>query len=223
MPRRKRPTPGRLLPRQRRLRYLGRRAGVAAATALFVAALVLADRFGLFGWAGQDDWQTYHDKQFKVVRVVDGDTLDVDFADRLTGHSSTRVRLWGVDTPETVKPDTPVQHFGPQATRFLRSATLGKAVTLKLERSRIRDDYERVLAYVIGPDGANLNKQIILTGHGYADPRFRHPLQKQFKQAQAEAMSQRRGLWKDVPDADLPYYYRGKLKLPGSPATTAAR
>lgn len=218
---RSRRRPSVLSTRQRRLRYLARRAGLGAGIVLIVAALILADRLGVFGWARRDDWETYHDKQFKVVRVVDGDTLDVDLPDRLGGYRTTRVRLWGVDTPETVKPDTPVEHYGPEATRFVRAAVLGKTVTLKLERARIRDGYERLLAYVIGPDGKNLNERIVATGHGYADPRFRHRLGRQFKRAQAEAMKAGRGLWKLVTDADLPYYYRGKLKLPGRTQATA--
>lgn len=208
--------------RRRRLRRLGRRAAWTTAIVLILALLTGADRLGVFGWAGRDDWQTYHEKQFQVRRVVDGDTIDVDCRDHLADRPTTRVRLWGVDTPETLKPDTPVQHYGPEATEFVRSAVLGKTVTLRLERARIRDRYERLLAYVIGPDGADLNERIIATGHGYADPRFRHPLGRQFARAQAEAMAAGRGLWKDATESDLPHYYRGKLKLPARPEAAAA-
>ncbi len=123
-----------------------------------------------------------------------------------------------MDTPETVKPDTPVEHYGPEATRFVREAVTGKAVTLRLDRLRVRDRYHRLLAYVILPDGTNLNGRIVATGHGYADPRFRHPLQRDFSRAQRQALKQGKGLWRDVRDEQLPCYYRGRMKLSGRAA-----
>ncbi len=198
--------------RRRRIRYAARKFFFLAGVAAVVAGLVLADRAGFFGQAPRSDWEKYHARQFKVGRIIDGDTLDVDCPDGR--YSRTRIRLLGVDTPETVKPDTPVEHFGPEACRFITSAAMDRTVTLKLNRMRTRDTYNRLLAYVILPDGLNLNEQIIATGHGYADPRFRHPLMRDFKQAQVEAMKARRGLWEEATDADLPYYYRGKLKIP---------
>lgn len=176
------------------------------------AALYFIDRAGFFGRAPLSDWEKYHDRQFKVVKIIDGDTLDVDIPDGRSDH--TRIRLWGVDTPETVKPNTPVEHFGPEASRFTRLMAMGRTVTLKLHRPKIRDRYKRLLAYLILPDGRNLCEEIIATGHGYADPRFDHSLKRRFKQAQNEAKQARRGLWKNVTDANLPYYYRGKLRLP---------
>ena len=197
------------------MRYAARKLLLSACIAAAIAAVILADRAGFFGQAPRGDWEKYHDRQFNVARIIDGDTLDVDCPDGR--YSRTRIRLLGVDTPETVKPDTPVQHYGRQSTEYTKSAAMGKVVMLKLDRTRTRDTYNRLLAYVILPDGLNLNERIIATGHGYADPRFRHPLRRRFKQAQVEAMKTRRGLWAEAADADLPYYYRGKLKIPNSP------
>ena len=185
------------------------RIGCAAAGLVLLAA---ADRAGLFGRAPLPDAGRYHRRSFRVVRVVDGDTLDVDAPDGR--YRSTRVRLLGVDTPETVKPNTPVQHFGPEAKAFLAAAVSGRTVTLVLDPLRTRDIYGRLLAYVVLADGTNLNEKIVAEGYGYADPRFRHPLQREFKRAQKRAMLARRGLWKTVTDEDLPRYYRGRLKLP---------
>ncbi len=198
--------------RRRRIHRAARKFFLLAGVVAVLVALVLVDRAGFFGRAPKDDWDKYNNRQFKVVRIVDGDTLDIDIPDGR--FRRTRIRLLGVDTPETVKPDSPVEHFGPEASSFTRSFALGKTVTLKLQRARIRDTYNRLLAYVIGPDGKNLNERIIATGHGYCDPRFRHPLGREFKASQTEAKEACRGLWKDATDADLPYYYRGKLKIP---------
>ncbi len=208
----KRERSDKLTRRQRRIRRAARKFFFLTGVVAVLIGLVLADRAGFFGQAPKDDWDKYHGCQFKVARIIDGDTLDVDCPDGR--FKRTRIRLLGVDTPETVKPDSPVEHFGPEASRFTKSATLGKTITLKLQRARTRDTYNRLLGYVILPDGKNLNKQIIATGHGYSDPRFRHPLGREFQAAQTEAMGACRGLWKEATDADLPYYYRGKLKLP---------
>jgi micrococcal nuclease len=77
-----------------------------------------------------------------VERVVDGDTILV----RVDGEEEY-VRLIGVDTPETVKPDTPVQCFGPRASHFTKSHLEGRTVRLVFGVER-HDVYGRLLAYV---------------------------------------------------------------------------
>ncbi|HKB52120.1 MAG TPA: thermonuclease family protein [Solirubrobacterales bacterium] len=78
----------------------------------------------------------------RVTRVIDGDTIEV----RLGGRVED-VRLIGVDTPETVKPDTPVQCFGPRASHFTKRLLTGQRVRLVFGEER-RDVYGRLLAYV---------------------------------------------------------------------------
>jgi micrococcal nuclease len=78
----------------------------------------------------------------QVSHVVDGDTIAV----RLGGQSED-VRLIGVDTPETVKPDTPVQCFGERASHFTKHRLTGRQVRLVFGAER-RDVYGRLLAYV---------------------------------------------------------------------------
>jgi len=77
-----------------------------------------------------------------VTRVVDGDTIEV----RL-GGAVEDVRLIGIDTPETVKPGTPVQCFGPRASRFAKRLLEGRRVRLVFGAER-RDAYGRLLAYL---------------------------------------------------------------------------
>ena len=79
----------------------------------------------------------------RVVRAIDGDTLEV----ALDGGATETVRLIGVDTPETVKPDTPVQCFGPRASAFEHRRVEGHRVRL-LTGVEPRDYYGRLLAYV---------------------------------------------------------------------------
>lgn len=77
-----------------------------------------------------------------VTRVIDGDTVEVRIAGR-----TEEVRYIGVDTPETVKPETPVQCFGPRASAFNHRLVEGRRVRLLLGAER-RDVYGRLLAYV---------------------------------------------------------------------------
>jgi micrococcal nuclease len=82
----------------------------------------------------------------RVTHVVDGDTIDVAMPD---GDEET-VRYIGIDTPETVKPDTPVQCGGPKAHEVNEQLVGGRTVTLRFDAER-RDVYGRLLAYVYLP------------------------------------------------------------------------
>ena len=78
----------------------------------------------------------------RVTRVIDGDTIEVRI-----GRRRDEVRYIGVDTPETVKPGTPVQCYGPRASSFNHGLLEGRRVRLVLGAER-RDVYGRLLAYV---------------------------------------------------------------------------
>ena len=120
------------------------------------------------------------------VRAVDGDTLELDGGERL--------RLIGVDTPETVDPRRPVQYFGEEASAFTRRMAQGKRVRLEYDQDT-RDRYGRTLAYVYLPDGTFLNAEIIRQGYGHAYTRFPFRYQEQFLALEREAREQGRGLW----------------------------
>jgi len=78
----------------------------------------------------------------RVVRVVDGDTIEVAL-----GGGTDDVRYIGVDTPETVKPGEPVQCYGPEASAFNHRLVEGETVRLVFDHE-LRDVYGRLLAYV---------------------------------------------------------------------------
>ncbi len=104
-----------------------------------------------------------------VERVVDGDTIHV----RVSGDDVT-VRLIGIDTPETVKPDFPVECFGPEASDFAKEALTGQSVTLELDASQGDEDrYGRLLAYVWreAPDGSLSLFNLDSVAAGYARER----------------------------------------------------
>jgi micrococcal nuclease len=109
-----------------------------------------------------------------------------------------KVRLIGVDTPETVHPQKPVEYFGKEASAFTRRMVEGKEVRLEFDWQQ-RDKYGRLLAYVYLPDGSFLNAEIIKQGYGFAYTRFPFKYLEEFRQCEKEAREQKRGLW-DTPD-----------------------
>src|ERR1700742_4234487 len=105
---------------------------------LFAVAVVLLRPWDL--WKQESGPRPSERLTGRVVRAVDGDTLEV----RLDDGDVETVRVIGVDTPETVKPDTPVQCFGPQASTFEHRHTEGKRVRLVVGVEP-RDAYGRLL------------------------------------------------------------------------------
>jgi micrococcal nuclease len=128
-----------------------------------------------------------------VVRASDGDTLVLE--------DGERVRLIGVDTPETHHADPRVRDFAAAATRFTRDLTVGRSVTLSFEPRARYDRYGRTLAYVTLPDGELLNLMLVREGYGFAYTRFPFALRKEFQRAEADARRAHRGLWADLGDA----------------------
>jgi endonuclease YncB( thermonuclease family) len=149
------------------------------------------------------DFKRYHAKTFKVVEIVDGDTIDIDVPDGR--YNCTRIRLWGIDAPETNDPNRGVIYFGPQAAEFTGELARSKQVQVYLdEDNRTRGKYGRLLAYVKLPDGRFLNEVLLCEGLAYADLRFRHSLYHKYEQLQAGARRKQKGLWENVTREQLP-------------------
>lgn len=165
------------------------------------------------------DFQKYHSKTLKVINVVDGDTIDIDVGDDKYDH--TRIRLWGIDTPETKNPKTGPMYFGKEAAEFTATLCLGKDVTIYLDKNnRTRGYYGRLLAYVQLPDRSFLNEVLLSEGLAYADLRFKHSLYNKYKQLEASARSRQKGLWENVTHDQLPEWLRKRkpdLKLSEKP------
>ena len=126
-----------------------------------------------------------------VQRVVDGDTL-------LLG-TGERVRLIGVDTPETKRPNTPVEYFGKEASAFTKRLAEGKRIRLEYDQANNhvghKDQYGRTLAYIFLEDGTLLNAEIIRQGYGHAFTRYPFSRMEEFRRLEREAREQGRGLW----------------------------
>lgn len=134
-----------------------------------------------------------------VIDVIDGDTLDV----RVAGQRE-RVRLLGVDTPETVKPDSPVECYGPEASARTREL-LPPGTDVLLQRDReARDRFGRLLAYLWrADDGRFVNEALLAEGFArllIIEPNSAYRLTLQA--AMSEARGAHAGLWGSCPPSE---------------------
>ena len=135
-----------------------------------------------------------------VKAVHDGDT--VVLVGRGTGRVT--VRLYGIDAPETRKPDKPGQPYGSQAKRVLMFKVLGKEVTVEVQD---RDQYGRVVG-VLQLAGRDINAEMVAEGMAWAYRQFLNgPYASRYIALEEQARRQRRGLWRD-PNPQPPWEFR---------------
>ncbi len=159
--------------------------------------------------AQADDFKKYHARTFTAVNVVDGDTIDIDIPDGQ--YNRTRIRLWGIDTPETKNKKVGVMYFGPEAADCTKKLALGNSVKVYLDAAnRTRGKYGRLLAYIQLPDGRFLNEVLVAEGFAYTDLRFRHSFYHKYQKLEAGARRQRKGLWQKVRRNQLPEWLQRK-------------
>jgi micrococcal nuclease len=134
---------------------------------------------------------TVNKESVKVLRVVDGDTFEIIY-----NNEKTKVRLIGVDTPETVKVGIPIQPFGKEASEYTKKVLEGRIVQLEFDKGKV-DVYKRLLAYIYLEDGSMFNKTLIKEGYAKASkvyPNIKYA--KEFEELQKLAQSQHLGMWK---------------------------
>ena len=128
-----------------------------------------------------------------ILKVIDGDTVDID----IKGNTE-RVRLIGVNTPETKHPTKPIECFGPEASAYL-TQLLPKGTHVRIERDiEARDRYGRMLLYLYR-ESDNLFINLDLVSHGYGTPMSIEPNtfhRNDFVHAAALAETTNEGLWK---------------------------
>ncbi len=175
----------------------------------------------IFGWTEAVEGRIYRRPevitervQAKVVNVVDGDTFDVvltdiDHLNRIpdplkrrwlgiqgTSKSSIRVRMLGIDTPETVHPSKVIERFGFESSNLTKALLLNKKIELEFD-SEIWDKYDRLLAYVYTENGLSVQSRLLRSGLAYAYLRFPFIRQEEYKALELEAKAARLGLWND--------------------------
>lgn len=133
------------------------------------------------------------ERDYRVERAVDGDTLLLE--------RGVRVRLLGVNTPETKHPHKPVEPLGPEAAAFTQDFVKGGIVRLQFDRERY-DAVHRVLAYVYVGERC-LNEELIRAGFSRAETGFpiAESKKRRYRGIEKEAREEQRGLWALKQDA----------------------
>jgi endonuclease YncB( thermonuclease family) len=129
---------------------------------------------------------------YTIVHYNDGDTIIVN----MNGTRET-IRFIGVDTPETHKPNTPVQCGGPEAAAYTKTnlQLFGKVRLQADPFSSNRDRYGRLLRYVYLPNGTLWNENLITNGYGFAYTYFPFTKSALFTKDGEEAKNAKRGAW----------------------------
>jgi endonuclease YncB( thermonuclease family) len=173
----------------RSLRYW-RRHKIKLLISIIVLLIVVATESGWLNGA-TNNLQQNDPGLYAINRYVDGDTIDVN----MNGSVET-IRFIGVDTPETHKPNTPVQCYGPEASSYTHSL-IGKN-SLRLEADPLdtnRDRYGRLLRYIYLPDGTLVEAKLIGEGYGFAYTQFPFQKKAQFIALEQSAKQSGKGLW----------------------------
>jgi micrococcal nuclease len=129
-----------------------------------------------------------------VLKVVDGDTVDI--VDDVRGR--LRIRLLGIDTPETKKPGYTVGCWGPEASDFAKSTLLGQRVAFVTDATQgMYDRYGRTLAYLDKADGWDYSVEAARAGAAHSYVYHGHPAARadEISAAEQEAEIAGRGLW----------------------------
>ena len=139
----------------------------------------------------------------KLLRIIDGDTVEVQQKGVLRSHPKERIRLWGIDAPESS------QKGGPESTKYLRKIT-GRRKDIWLTRMDV-DQYGRTVG-IIHPDHHTLNTaynyEMVRGGHAHCYM-LSGPGQARYQAAEAEAREKRLGLWRDR-NPQVPRQFRVK-------------
>ena len=173
---------------------------------IFIAALIIYFTGGDLSFFdnGENNGNNLNNDfvQATVSRVVDGDTMSV-----IVGNEERRVRFLGVDTPETVHPNKPVQYYGKEASQFTKNSLTGKRIWLEYDKNPT-DRYNRHLAYIWTSKPNQINESTMrenmfnakLVLDGYAKVMMIKPNTKYkdlFEKFQDEAKNSKRGLWRN--------------------------
>lgn len=129
-----------------------------------------------------------------VIKVVDGDTVIVSGPQDV----QERIRVLGIDAPETVSPRLPVQCGGPESTAFAQRVLAGQRVTLVPDPTQAgRDFYRRELRYVRLENGTDFSVESARAGmsRSYVFGRIPVTERGQIAAAQAQARAEHIGMW----------------------------
>lgn len=126
-----------------------------------------------------------------VQEVIDGDTIRIFY----NKDTIEKVRIIGIDTPETVDPRKPVECFGKEASQKMKELVDGKTVKLVLDSiSSKRDKYDRLLRYVY-LDDKDIGAEMIKQGYAYAYITYPFEKMEEYKGYERQTRENKIGLW----------------------------
>lgn len=147
-----------------------------------------------------------------VVKVVDGDTITVD-----SGGTKVKVRLYGIDTPETEKIDRktgvvtkPGQPYGEEALRALTDKVSKQSVRLEVMAI---DKYRRTVSLVWLGD-REINREMVAEGWAWAYRKYLDPPDAYFLDDEDKARSEKRGIWQEA-NPEPPWEFRKRTRTSG--------
>jgi len=173
-------------------RRLRKKQWVSFVVAVIIAVASYGQQQGWFASASKAA-VTSQPGLYSINHFVDGDTIAVD----MNGTTET-IRFIGIDTPETHKPNAPVQCYGPAAAAYTQNrikAAGGKVRLVADSLNTNRDRYNRLLRYVYLTDGTNLDQELVAKGYAFAYVSFPFSKSAAFSAAQETAQTQKLGLW----------------------------
>ena len=163
---------------------------LTALTAIVVGAVTIAPRVHI-PLSSIQEHVAIEPGFYKVSYVSDGDTFTV----KMDG-TEEKVRLIGVDTPETVKPNSPSECYGKAASDFTKYNLTNQTVRLEADPvNQNRDRYNRLLRYAYLQDGSLFNATLIKEGYAFAYLSFPFTKADEFRQLQTDARKKGVGIW----------------------------
>ena len=131
------------------------------------------------------------DPQYQVVRIIDGDTVEIKYKGKFTS-----VQLFGVNAPETDShPNKSPEPLGEEASKYLQDLLLDESIYLRFDEHRF-DQYERIWGYVYRvSDGIFVNLEVIREGFAKVDLRYPFKYKDLFTDYESRAKKDKKGLW----------------------------
>jgi endonuclease YncB( thermonuclease family) len=188
-----------------RLKSRRRLQWIIGSVVALLAAIVIADRAGAFGYRG-DDYARYDRMGVTASSIISGDTF--------VAPNIGEVHLLGVDAS--------AKHWVNQSKEYLEARLKDRTVTLKLDGTQTRDTLGRLLAYVYITDNDCLNADIVRDAQAFADRRIKHTLRSSIELAENETRKKKRGMWREMTDSDQPAWRIEWLRSRRAAASTPA-
>ena len=169
----------------KRLTRRMKRVTIAFISALLVIAACLSVYFLIL-------LPMHTDTRYEVIRIIDGDTFEIQYKGKLTS-----IQLIGVNAPEpNTTNNRPPEPYSEEATKYLQEFLLDETVYFDYDQSKF-DKNERILAYVYrSSDGVFVNLEIVREGYGEVDRRYPFKYEELFTDYESRAKTDRKGLWR---------------------------